>query len=114
MTTIREKSTAALAEALFAADHEFSEFGAAGTEQAASMLLAASPTIASRLDFATAWDEAVAALPEGSWLSLDFDAAGCKASAYPPSMVAMVKAGRGPTPTDALVALTEKLREAQR
>lgn len=134
MTTIREKSTAALAEALhhlgiacspFRGSVVVSPSGASpldrvvlscetGYHRPAAEALAASPTLARRLDFATAWDEAVAALPEGSWLSLDFDAAGCKASAYPPSMVAMVKAGRGPTPTDALVALAEALREAQR
>lgn len=118
--TIRDQSTRTLAEALALGLRGDPTPGYRHTprtdrqyEALADRILAASPTLARRLDLGTAWDEAVAALPEGSWLSLDFDAAGCKASAYPPSMVAMVKAGRGPTPTDALVALTAALRERQ-
>jgi len=135
MTTIREKSTAALAEALhhlgiacspFRGSVVVSPSGASpldrvvlscetGYHRPAAEALAASPTLARRLDFATAWDEAVAALPDGwlmrgvAWESFNLK---WSANAGPISY-------RGTTcyaddPTEALVALTEALREAQR
>ena len=91
-----------------------------GYHRPAAEALAASPTLARRLDFATAWDEAVAALPGCGHITLGWHhtlshergeavwfAEGhgdCWDNVY----------GYGPTPTDALVALAEALLERAR
>lgn len=118
MTTIRERSTAALAEALHAsceaqwaikASRGVTEMTLHGPDaHDTRSILAASPTLARRLDFATAWEMAEAALPdEDLMLSLFTDTGQYEATDGRTR-------GYGPTPTDALLALAEKLKEATR
>ena len=140
MTTIREKSTAALAEALhhlgiacspFRGSVVVSPSGASpldrvvlscetGYHRPAAEALAASPTLARRLDFATAWDEAVAALPEGWRMDMyrHPDGTTVVRALFPqPERIEGWYTGAGAeasTPTDALIALTEALRERAR
>lgn len=77
-------------------------------EALAAEYIAASPTLARRLDLATAWEMAEAALPdEDLMLSLFTDTGQYEATDGRTR-------GYGPTPTEALLALAEKLKEATR
>lgn len=133
MTTyIRAESVALLAEALHAScEAEWDIKAARGVTEMtlhfpdahrdrAADILAASPTLARRLDLGTAWDEAVAALPEwagGPVLCPDMFDSVWHASALDrriASSQAVDVTANGPTPTEALVALAEALREDQR
>lgn len=119
MTTIRERFTAALRDDIRSAiSNAYYENRGKGqtmetaADAAADAVLA---IIARRLDFATAWDDAVAALPE-VW-SLNVTAMrGRPFVAEAWNVHTFTKAGEffADTPTDALVALTEALRERAR
>lgn len=121
MTTIRERSTAALAEALTGYGGASDPMDVTLVTQHARSILVASPTLARRLDLGTAWDEAVAALPEGwdinvLWGTTTEDRWGAHAGPFPAVAGAYhdSETAGGDTPTEALVALAEALRERAR
>ena len=128
MTDIRERSTAALAEADHAVDYPtvaWKRCQAKGDHiDRARKMLAASPTLAADLDLAIAWREAVAALPEGwhgpsvaqNWLGRWYAYVYQHSEFAPddPEISAHVSAEDHATPTEALVALAEALRERAR
>lgn len=113
MSTIRDESTRTLAEALGYGDPVVAAEMATG-------ILAASPTLAADLDFATAWRMAKEALPGGyggpvlypqrfvGWYATALD------ERIASSSLAADFSADGPTPTEALVALTAALRDRAR
>ena len=124
--TIRDQSTRTLAEALALGLRGDPTPGYRHTprtdrqyEALADRILAASPTLARRLDLGTAWDDAVAALPEGYAGPVLYPRLSglWHATAADTRFAVALRAddlnAEGPTPTDALVALTAALRERQ-
>ena len=118
MTTIRERSTAALAEALGDVCADAMCMGARSHMTQVRDAIDYSPTVARRLDFATAWDESVAECKRLGFKGPDL----MHHEDYTGRLSWIADAGYAPegvrewgaTPTDALVALTEALRERAR
>lgn len=112
--TIRDESIKALEVALWGLNLD-----PPNVHRIARESFAASPTLATDLDFATAWRMAVGALPEG-WVfegvyrteSGRWYAFACGTDTGGSSIPAVD--AHGPTPTEALVALTAALRERAR
>lgn len=131
--TIRDQSTRTLGEALALGLRGDPTPGYRHTprtdrqyEALAERILAASPTVARRLDFATAWDESVAECKRLGWvfdgLSDLSDRSDWGAYAYEPMTEdgtsheagQQTEEGHGPDETAALVALTAALRDRAR
>lgn len=128
MSTIRDQSTRTLAEALEAVPWEPVDdpLDTVTYDEAARLLLAASPTLAADLDFATAWRMAKAECKRLGWVFegvyILSDRSDWGAYAYEPMTEdgtsheagQQTEEGHGPDETAALVALTAALRDRAR
>lgn len=125
-TDIRAVAAALLAEALHTANGSgcLHEDGYGGTgwvqcDKDASWTIECSPVLARRLAFATAWEMAEAALPEGwainvVWGTVTSERWGVNAGPFPAEPGYIGVTAGGDTPTAALLTLVVKLREATR